>query len=238
MSIDILDDDAAQDDDPSVGVTNTLSWVEGDRQLIQDLKRQFNVESDRALETRLGIPASTISRVMTGKGPLNWEHRFVIRDKLAFAAVRNGVAFLLPKKLSKSLIAASHRQFLRGIEGEDGAIDQCLSIDEQIISTLKASCLPGMTNSFNALTRYRDVNNIPEGSHLSATERALIVETLVNEDSKCWASLIDNLHLVISTSESLADSISLKASTVEEETHKINELLDLIQRKFGIHKHF
>ena len=209
--------------------------IRQDKLLLERLKIQFGVSSERALERRLKIPFSTLSRVMRGEGPLGWDHRFIIKDKLGFAAVRNGVASLLPKNLSEGLIAASHRQFLRGLEEEDLALEP-QNTSEELLERLASSPMPGACESVSALNRFRAQQNIQVNHDLNQVEKAIIIETLIKADQKFWQPLIENLSACISSTESLLDLVSMEAVTGAKDWRKTNQLLDLLSTKLNLSK--
>ena len=203
--------------------------IRADQCLISRLKQEFGVKSDLALAKRLGIPPTTLGRVIRGEGTLSWEHRWVIRDKLGFAAVRNTLTSLLPKKLSESLINASHRQFLRGIECNE---DELLSPAERALNTLETKAFDGFSEVITELSRLRPLAEIRENGEFTVKERSLIIETLNRVDAKVWQCLIEDLSECVCSTNYLHDVISLTVGDISDSVNKTNQLLDAVSNKF------
>lgn len=222
---------------------NESERLNPDQVLVQRLKTEFGVDSDLSLAKRLNIPSTTLGRVTRGDAKFTWGQRFIIRDKLGFAAVRNAIAGLLPESLSESFIEASHRQFLRVIEQErhheqpqeqPQEQNYAPSSSAKLINLLQSIVLPGFSETLTELARIRRPSEIIEAGDLSLDERALIIQTLYRQDPKLWLPLIEHLRECVATTEELYVYISLKVGDANSTTHKTNSLIDVVANKFGL----
>lgn len=185
-----------------------------DRDLIVQLKEEFDVRTTNALAERLGIPLATLAKAERGDGRLPWKARLIILDKLGFAAARRGVESLLPNRLAQSMRDVSNRQFLRGINDEE--LEQEFA-DESNVETNGCRSLFALLQDINhsdlkqelvpflelITTKYSNC----EPENLDANDRAKLVETLYKLDSKRWGSLVSQLSECLSSDALMYDSI-------------------------------
>ena len=107
-------------------------------ELLDIIKKGFNLRSDAALAARLGISRTAISSVRTGKCRLSIVQRLKVLDKIAFLNVRNWVERVSTENISESLRNYSNQQAGR-IAARRLIANHNSNLDEDLIDLLKES---------------------------------------------------------------------------------------------------
>jgi transcriptional regulator with XRE-family HTH domain len=87
-----------------------------DNQLIDELAKRFDLETDAELARRAGIPKQIISKVRNGERPLSIENRLMIANALGYAWARDVALFLMPEKVAAILKRADNLRTKRNDE--------------------------------------------------------------------------------------------------------------------------
>lgn len=177
-----------------------------DRDLIIQLKEEFDVRTSNALAERLDIPLATLAKAERGEGRLPWKARVIILDKMGFAAARRAVESLVPDRLAQRIRDASNRQFLAGVNDEelelqinddsDPKAGSCQAL-LALLQDINRSDFNDELSPFLKLVSTKYNNREP--GNLDAVDRAKLVETLYKLDAKRWESLVAKLSECVSS---------------------------------------